>query len=131
MTTAARPTVAVLGASTDRRKFGNKAVRAHVLQGYEVFPVNPTAGEVEGLKTYPDLASVPVSQLDRITVYLPPQVGIGILEVIAAKHPKEVWFNPGSESLELLAKAEALNLPVITACSIMNVGSHPADFDEE
>ena len=44
-----KPTVAVVGASADRRKFGNKSVRAHLAQGYDVYPVNPKAGEVEGL----------------------------------------------------------------------------------
>ena len=40
-----QPTVAIIGASTDRSKFGNKSVRAHLQQGYEVFPVNPKGGE--------------------------------------------------------------------------------------
>ncbi len=130
MTSPPLPTVAVLGASADRRKYGNKSVRAHVLQEYEVFPVNPTEREIEGLKAYPNLASVPVAQLDRITVYLPPQIGIGLLEQMAAKRPKEVWFNPGSESPALLARAETLGLPVITACSIVDVGAHPSEFTD-
>jgi predicted CoA-binding protein len=131
MTQLAKPTVAILGASSDRRKYGNKSVRAHVRQGYEVFPVNPTAAEVEGIKAYPRLADVPVAQLDRVSIYLPPQVSLGLLEQIAAKQPKEVWLNPGAESPELIEKAEAFGLPVIMACSIVNVGSHPEDFSDE
>jgi predicted CoA-binding protein len=130
VTERARPTVAVLGASANRKKYGNKSVRAHLSQGYEVFPVHPTAGEIEGLRAYPDLASVPVADLDRVTVYLPPQIGIRLLEQIAAKHPKEVWLNPGAESPELVAKAESLGLPIIQACSIVNVGVVPTDFDD-
>ncbi len=126
-----KPTVAILGASTDRKKYGNKSIRAHLEQGYEVFPVNPTAGEVEGLKAYPRLADVPAARLDRVSVYLPPQIGIGVLDQIAAKQPKEVWFNPGSESPELIEKAEALGLPVIMACSIMAVGARPSDFSDQ
>lgn len=126
-----RPTVAVLGASANRRKFGNKSVRAHLLQGYEVFPVNPTADEIEGLKAYPDLASVPVKELDRITVYLPPWIGITLLDQIAAKHPKEVWLNPGAESAKLVAKAEEMGLSIIQACSIVNIGVMPGDLDDE
>jgi hypothetical protein len=130
MTDPSKPTVAVLGASTDRRKYGNKSVRAHLRQGYEVFPINPNADEVEGLRAYPNLSAVPVATLDRITVYLPPDVGITLLDQIAAKHPQEVWFNPGSESPELLARAEALGLPVITACSIIDLGRHPSEFGD-
>ncbi len=124
----AKPTVAVIGASSHRHKYGNKSLRAHLKQGYEVFPVNPHETEVEGIRAYPDLPSLPVETLDRITVYVPPWVGIHLLEQMAAKNPKEVWFNPGSESPALMQKAEALGLPTVYACSIIDVGSRPADF---
>lgn len=119
------PTVAILGASRDRRKYGNKSVRAHLQQGYEVFPVNPHAEEIEGLKTYPDLASVPVQHLDRISVYLPPEVGLPLLEEIQKRGATEVWFNPGSDSPEVVARAEQLGLDIIRACSIVDVGASP------
>ena len=45
-------TVAVVGASSDRRKFGNKALRAFREEGHTVIPINPNEPEVEGLKTY-------------------------------------------------------------------------------
>ena len=121
-----KPTVAILGASRDRRKYGNKSVRAHVQQGYQVFPVNPHAAEIEGLPAYPNLASVPVGRLDRISVYLPPDVALGLLEEIQACGAKEVWFNPGSDSPEVVAQAEALGLEIIRACSIVNVGVSPS-----
>jgi predicted CoA-binding protein len=114
-----KPTVAILGASRDRHKFGNRSVRAHLQAGYQVFPVNPHASEIEGLTAYPDLASVPVQKLDRISVYLPPEVALGLLEEIQSRGAKEVWFNPGSDSPELVARAEALGLEIIRACSIV------------
>ena len=122
-----KPTVAILGASRDRRKYGNKSVRAHLQQGYEVFPVNPHAATIEGLKAYPDLASVPVN-LDRISVYLPPEVVLGLLEEIQRRGAKEIWFNPGSDSPEVVARAEGLGIDIIRACSIVNVGLSPSDF---
>jgi predicted CoA-binding protein len=120
-----KPTVAILGASRDRRKYGNKSLRAHLQQGYDVYPVNPQASEIEGLPCYPNLAAVPVAHLDRISIYLPPEVGIGLLEEIKARGADEVWLNPGSESPELLARAEELGLDVIQACSIVDVGMSP------
>jgi predicted CoA-binding protein len=123
-----KPTVAILGASRDRRKYGNKAVRAHLQQGFEVYPVNPHAGQIEGLKAFPDLASVPVKQLDRISVYLPPDVGLALLEEIQKREAVEVWFNPGSDSPEVVARAEHLGLDIIRACSIVDVGASPGDF---
>jgi predicted CoA-binding protein len=49
------PKVAILGASADRATFGNKSVRAHLAQGYTVYPVNPKGGQVEGLFVYRSL----------------------------------------------------------------------------
>ena len=122
-------TVAIVGASNNRSKFGNKAVRAFVARGYTVFPVNPKGGEVEGLPVYKSLADIPPDiKLDRISVYLPPAIGLKTLPEIAARGASELWLNPGSESDELVAAAEAQGLNVIQACSIVAVGMSPHDF---
>ena len=116
-----QPTVAVLGASRDPNKYGNQSVRAHVRHGYEVFPINPFADQIEGLPAYHSLEELPVGTVDRVTVYLPPEIGLELLDQIAAKRPREVWFNPGSESDELIARAEAIGLPVIAACRMLDL----------
>ncbi len=123
-----RPTVAILGASADRSKFGNKSLRAHAQAGYDVYPVNPKGGQIEGLPVYATLADVPVDHLNRISVYLPPAVGLSMLDAIAAKGCDEVWFNPGSDSPEVLAKAESLGLQAIADCSIVDLGLSPGQF---
>jgi uncharacterized protein len=124
------PTVAILGASADRSKFGNKAVRAFLARGYTVYPVNPKGGEVEGLPVYRSLAEIPAGvKLDRISVYLPAAVGLRALPEIAARGTSELWLNPGSESDELVAAAEEQGLNVIQACSIVAVGMSPHDLD--
>ena len=123
-----QPTVAILGASQDRQKYGNKSVRAHRDQGYEVYPINPNVDEVEGLKAYPSLADLPMDSVDRVSVYLPPHIGVTLLEAIKALNPKEVWFNPGSESDEIVEAAQALGLNLIMACSIVELGVTPAQF---
>ena len=51
--------VAVIGASTDRAKFGNKAVRAFLNHGDQVVPINPKEDEIEGLPAYPSVRDVP------------------------------------------------------------------------
>ncbi len=122
------PTAVILGASSDRSKFGNKAVRAHLQAGYEVFPVNPNATEVEGQKAFASLAALPQQSFDRLSVYVPPSVGVKLLDEVAALDVREVWINPGTESPELLARAEALGLPVIQGCSIVSLGLSPAQF---
>jgi predicted CoA-binding protein len=120
-------TVAVLGASADRSKFGNKSVRAHQREGWTVFPVNPRGGEIEGLRVYRTLAEIG-TPLDRVTLYLPPAVGLELLPEIAAAKPAEFFVNPGAESDELLAAAQDLGLDPIVACSIVDIGASPSEF---
>jgi predicted CoA-binding protein len=126
----AKPTVAILGASSDRAKFGNKSLRAHLHGGYEVYPVNPKADRIEGLASYASLAAVPANQLDRISVYLPPAVGLRVLPEIAAAQAREVWFNPGSATPELLQRARALGVNAIASCSIVDLGLSPSEFPD-
>ena len=121
------PTAAIIGASADRTKFGNKSVRAHLSQGYEVFPVNPKGGVIEGLAVYKSLRDVPKRPLDRVSLYVPPTVGVKLLPEIAEVGCKELWLNPGSESDELVEQAEALGLNTIVACSIVSLGVSPDD----
>ncbi len=123
------PTVAVLGASQDRRKYGNKAVRAYRECGLVVLPVNPREATIEGLAAYPNLEAID-GPLDYVSLYVPPAVGIKLLPAIAAKQPREVWLNPGSESDELLDAAADLHLRAIVACSIVALGRSPAEFPD-
>ena len=116
-----KPTIAVIGASADRSKYGNMAVRAYRARGYEVYPVNPKEPEIEGLKVYRSVEEITVP-LDRVSVYLPPKIGLQVVEEIARKGTRELFLNPGSESEELVAKAQSLGLNVIVACSMTDIG---------
>lgn len=119
--------VAVIGASSNRRKFGNRAVRAFREQGYTVVPINPHEREVEGLPAYPSVLDVPWS-IDMASFYVPPEVGERVIEEVAKKGIAEVWLNPGSESDILVARARALNVEPIVACSIIAIGKNPYDL---
>lgn len=121
--------VAVIGASQDRRKYGNKAVRAYVESGYAVFPINPREATIEGLKAYPSLNEIP-DAVDFVSLYVPPAIGLKLLPAIAAKSPRELWLNPGSESDDLIEAAADLRLRAIVACSIVALGMSPEDFPD-
>ncbi len=116
--------VAVIGASSDPRKFGNRAVRAFRRQGYKVIPINPHEAQVEGLKTYPSVLDVP-DPIDMATFYVPPEIGETVIREVASKKIPEVWLNPGSESEELIRLARSLKVEPIVACSILGIGENP------
>jgi uncharacterized protein len=117
-------TVAVIGASSDRRKFGNRAFRAYREEGYKVIPINPNETSVEGVSTYPTVMDVP-EKIDMATVYVPPEIGITLLEGFERKQIGEIWINPGAESDDLIAEARRRKLNVIEACSIVGIGRNP------
>ena len=119
--------VAVIGASKNRDKFGNKALRAYQSQGYEVYPINPREKSIEGLDCYPSVSEVQ-GELDIVSVYVAPEVLAEILPEIAAKGCRELWLNPGSESERVLARAEELGLNSVQACSIVALGLSPASL---
>jgi predicted CoA-binding protein len=120
-------TIAIIGASADRSKFGNKAVRAFVQRGYTVYPVNPKETHIEGLPAFKSIADVPVRP-NLISVYLPPPVLLKVLPDIAAKGCDEFWLNPGTESDEVIAAAEKFGLNIIQACSIVGIGISPEEM---
>lgn len=119
-------TVAIIGASADRSKFGNIAVRAFVRQGFAVYPVNPKETCIEGLPAFKSIAEIPVRP-SLVSVYLPPPVLLKVLPDIAAKGCDELWLNPGTESDTVLAEAKRLGLKIIQACSIVGIGLSPEE----
>ena len=120
-------TVAVIGASNDRAKYGNKAVRAFLQRGYEVYPVNPNEVDVEGIPAFQTIMDVP-SRPGIVPVYVPPNILLTLLPEIAAKGCDQLFLNPGADSPEVLAEAREFSLPVVQACSILAIGVSPSSL---
>ena len=114
---------AVVGASSDRDKYGNKVLRAYQQRGMEVYPINPRAPEIEGLKAYATLAGVPV-KLRAISVITPPAITEQVVEAAAAAGVRMVWMQPGAESDEAIRKAEVLGMEVIAGGPCFLVLAH-------
>ena len=100
-------TVAVVGASSDRAKFGNKALRAFQAQGYRVVPINPSEAEVEGLATYPSVVDVP-GDIDIATVYVQPHIALGLLDGFEKKGIPEIKAYAQKYGLHTEQEAEHL-----------------------
>jgi len=120
-------TVAVIGASSNRSKYGNKALRAFERQGYKVIPINPNETEVEGKKAYASVLDVP-DTIDMATVYVPGAIGVKVMDDLARKGVGEVWLNPGADDGPVVERARALGLNTIVACSIIAIGDSPGRY---
>ena len=120
-------TVAVVGASNHREKFGNKALRAYRDGGYTVVPINPHESEVEGIKAYRSVLDVP-GTIDMATVYVQPDVVHRLLDEFQRKQIPEIWLNPGADTDDVLDEARRRKLNVIAACSIIGIGKSPSSY---
>lgn len=114
---------AVVGASRDRAKYGNKVLRAYLQNDRPVFAVNPNADSVEGVLSFADLQSLPES-VYGISVITPPDVTEKIIEEAGKLGIKHVWMQPGAESDEALKKAAELGISVISGgpCALVVLG---------
>jgi predicted CoA-binding protein len=121
------PVIAVIGASNNRRKFGNKALRAFRRQGFVAVPIHPHETTVEGERAYRSVLDYPAA-IDEATLYVQPDVGAKVMEEIARKKIPIVWLNPGADAPEVVARAEVLGVRPIVACSILGVGEDPMDL---
>jgi uncharacterized protein len=120
-------TVAVIGASSNRDKFGNKALRAFANRGYRVIPINPTEPEVEGHKTFKSVLDVP-DTIDLATIYVPARVGVAVMDEIVKKGIPEVWLNPGADDSSVVSRARELGLKTVQTCSILAIGESPGRY---
>ncbi len=113
--------IAIIGASRDRTKYGNKAVRAYVSAGHRVYPINPREQTIEGLRCYASVRDVP-DRLDAASFYVPPDVGLTIADDVIAAQVPLVYLNPGAEREDLVEKLQQVGLTVRMTCSILAIG---------
>lgn len=103
---------AVVGASTNREKYGNKVLRAYGQAGREAFAVNPRADEIEGRPCYPDLGAVP-DEVGAASIITPPAITEGVVAEAIERGMGHLWMQPGAESAEAVERAEAAGINVI------------------
>jgi len=104
--------LAVIGASGDRRNFGNTIYRELASRGYNVVAVNPNAATVEGDPCYPDMASVP-GELDGAIVMVARDKAADVVRACTARGVPRVWLFKGvggtgsmsDEAVEVCQKA--------------------------
>ncbi len=115
---------AVVGASTDPAKWGHRIYRALKESGYRVYPVNPRAERIDGDPCYPSLAELP-ERSGVVDVVVPPKLGLAVAEEAARAGIARIWFQPGAESAENVARARELGLKTVSdACALVERKRH-------
>ncbi len=116
---------AVVGASQDRSKYGNKVLRAYQQNHRDVVPVNPKADEVEGLQSYSDLPSIP-GRIDGVSIITPPAVTERVVKQAIHRGIMNIWMQPGAENEAAVKAAEQSGANVIAGgpCILVTLRYH-------
>lgn len=114
---------AVAGASSNRAKFGNKALRSYMQAGREVFPINPNESEVEGLKAYPSLEDLP-RRPHGLSIVTPPSVTEKLVRSAVDLGIEHIWMQPGAVHRDAvkLAMDHGVNVIAGDACVMVELG---------
>ena len=117
------PAFGVVGASTDRTKYGNRVLRCYLQNGKKAIPVNPREAEVEGIPCVASVLDLP-DEVTSISVITPPSVTEQVVEQAAKKGIKNVWMQPGAESAKAVATCQAHGINVIAdgSCLLVVLG---------
>ena len=103
---------AVVGASQDRSKYGNKVLRVYLQNNLDAVPINPSATEIEGLTASRDLESAP-GDIDGVSIITPPGVTERVVQDALKRGIKQIWMQPGAEHVGAIQAAEAAGANVI------------------
>lgn len=113
----------VVGASTDRHKYGNKVLRVYQQKGMRVIPVNPREKEIEGVDCVATVADLP-ADVKSISIITPPAVTEQVVEIAARKGIRNVWMQPGAESPLAVEQCQRHGINVIAdgSCILVVLG---------
>jgi len=113
----------VVGASVDRSKYGNKVMRCYQMKGLRAVPINPKEREVEGVACVASVRDLP-AEVSSISVITPPAVTERVVDEAVLKGVKNIWMQPGAESLAAIEKCVKAGINVIAdgSCILVVLG---------
>ncbi len=105
-------TVAVVGMSPRPDRPSHYVAKYLLENGYDIVPVNPQVDEVSGLKSYPDLKSIP-RHIDLVDIFRRSSEVAPIVDEAIEIGSQFVWMQDGVVDEEAAAKARAAGLTVV------------------
>lgn len=119
------PAYGVVGASSNREKYGNKVLRVYQQQRKKVYPINPKEKTIEGLTTLSSVQDLP-GDVKSISIITPPPVTEKIVQEAIQKGIKNIWMQPGAESAAAIKACDAAGINVIAKgpCILVVLGFH-------
>lgn len=109
---------AVVGATTNKEKYGYLIYDRLKTKGYNVYAVNPFYQEILGDKCYPSLSSLP-EKPQVINMVVSPKNGKVFIEEAAKLGIKYIWFQPGTYDEETISLTKELGIEPVQACVLV------------
>jgi predicted CoA-binding protein len=120
-TILAAHTFAVAGASTNPEKYGYKVYADLKRFGKTAYPINPRATTIDGDTCYPSVSALP-EVAEVVVSVIPPALTEKLVDDLIAAGIKNLWIQPGAESVAAVAKAEAAGISVVHGGPCIMVG---------
>ena len=108
----------VAGSFRNESKYAYRIFKTLKEKGYQVYPVNPSMSEVEGVKCYLNVKDVP-TRVDVVNIVTPPKATIKIVKDCKDKGIKRVWIQPGAEDKEAIDFCKQNSIDVIHGLCVM------------
>ena len=89
--------IALVGASNDPKKYGNKILLDLFSKGYNVVPINSTEDTIAGIKSYKNVLDLKESP-SIINFVVPPSIGFQVTKELVENKFDNFWYQPGAES---------------------------------
>lgn len=115
----------VVGASTNRSKYGNKVLRCYLQDGRSAVPVNPNESEIEGVPCVAAIGDLP-AEVKSISMITPPTVTAQLVPLALEKGIENIWMQPGAEHPDAVALCQERGVNVIAdgSCLLVVLGYH-------
>lgn len=116
-------TIVIVGLSDDSTKTSFIVASYLIANGFKIIPVNPTISEVMGLKSYPNISSIPSDiNIDIVDVFRRPEFVVSIVEdIIKSGRQPLIWLQEGIENSAAKKLATDNNLEMLQNLCIMKV----------
>lgn len=111
----------VLGASPNRSRYSNKAVRLLKMYEHEVVPVGIRNGTIEGIEIIKGKPNV--KEIHTVTLYIGAKKQPEYYDYILSLKPKRIIFNPGTENIELMQLANERAIETVENCTLVMLNS--------
>lgn len=114
------PPVALIGASNDSTKYGNKIFKDLKSKGYSVYPINPKATSIEGVPALHSLEELKEqANVDLLVFVIPPALTLESLKKANELGYKKIWLQPGAADAAVAEYLDTNDFQYIIGACVM------------